>query len=77
MRPAAKVVRARAELIPNPKTNVQGDAMLRRAFSLFTIECVVLAILLCREWTLHYISGPADTEYQSVYRTRSKPVIIR
>jgi hypothetical protein len=37
---------------------------------LFTIECVVLAILLCREWTQHYISGPAEMEYQSVYRDK-------
>jgi hypothetical protein len=37
----------------------------------FSIECVVLAILLCREWTLHYIGGGhAESEYQSVYRDR-------
>ena len=37
----------------------------------FAIECVVLAILLCREWTLYYIGGGhAETEYQSVYRDK-------
>lgn len=37
----------------------------------FSIECVVLAVLLCREWTLHYIDGGhAETEYQSVYRDK-------
>ena len=36
----------------------------------FTIECVVLAALLCREWTLYYLSGPAEAEYQSVYRDK-------
>jgi len=37
---------------------------------LFTIECIVLAVLLSREWTLYYMSGPADAEYQSVYRDK-------
>jgi hypothetical protein len=37
----------------------------------FTIECLVLAVLLCREWTLYYISGgKAEAEYQSVYRDK-------
>jgi hypothetical protein len=37
----------------------------------FTIECVVLAVLLCREWTVYYIGGGhAEAEYQSVYRDK-------
>jgi hypothetical protein len=37
----------------------------------FTIECLILAVLLCREWTLYYIgSGQAEAEYQSVYRDK-------
>jgi hypothetical protein len=37
---------------------------------LFSLGCVVLAVLLCREWTLYYMRGPAETEYQSVYRDK-------
>ena len=37
----------------------------------FTIECLVLAMLLSREWTLFYIGGGhAESEYQSVYRDK-------
>jgi hypothetical protein len=37
----------------------------------FTIECVVLAILLCREWTLHYIGGgQSAADYETVYRDK-------
>jgi len=37
----------------------------------FAIECVALAVLLCREWTLYYIGGGhAETEYQGVYRDK-------
>ena len=37
----------------------------------FTIECVVLAALLCREWTLYYLdSGRAESEYERVYRDK-------
>ncbi|HET9865674.1 MAG TPA: hypothetical protein VFQ06_00170, partial [Nitrospira sp.] len=28
------------------------------------------AILLSRDWTLYYMSGQADAEYQSVYRDK-------
>lgn len=37
----------------------------------FTIECVVLAVLLCREWTLHYIGGgQSAADYETVYRDK-------
>lgn len=37
----------------------------------FTIECVVLAPLLCREWTLHYIGGgQSAADYETVYRDK-------
>ena len=37
----------------------------------FTIECLVLGFLLCREWTVFYIGGGhAESEYQSVYRDK-------
>lgn len=37
----------------------------------FTTECLVLAVLLCREWTVFYIGGGhSETEYQRVYRDK-------
>jgi hypothetical protein len=37
----------------------------------FTIECVVLAVLLCREWTVYYIDGGrAESDYENVYRDK-------
>ena len=46
-----------------------GNALAKKALLvLFSLECVVLAILLCREWTVYYISGGhAETQYQHVY----------
>jgi hypothetical protein len=37
----------------------------------FTIECFVLAVLLCREWTRYYIGGgQAAADYETVYRDK-------
>lgn len=37
----------------------------------FTIECVVLAVLLCREWTRYYIGGgQSAADYETVYRDK-------
>jgi hypothetical protein len=37
----------------------------------FTIECVVLSFLLCREWTLHYLGGrQSAADYEAVYRDK-------
>jgi len=34
---------------------------------LFSIECLVLAILLARAWTRYYLSGPSERTYATVY----------
>lgn len=37
----------------------------------FTLECLVLSVLLAREWTQFYIGGGgAEREYQRVYRDK-------
>lgn len=37
----------------------------------FTIECLVLAVLLCREWTTFYIGGGhAESDHEAVYRDK-------
>jgi len=37
----------------------------------FTLECLVLSVLLAREWTKFYIGGgAAEREYERVYRDK-------